>query len=466
MSVRATAQIIPIGIHDNAWRDNFFGFLNDTIDKILRETPMEKIEDFTGAVFSAKSEILGQMTLGFIKSRYRHLFEQEYCDCPGCGKRAKCVNKEAKRKVKSLGGHFDLYRPYFYCKNCVTGFCPLDEALGLASSPVQYDIQEVEAWLSTELTFETAKDAYKRTTGDSLSSGHMHDTTNRIADGLGILDVCPTKAEIEQKIGDVAEGGFRRPVMMLAIDGAHAPTRPEPSPRKGKRGKGEWKEVKGFRLYLIDGKRIVHLVSWHRIGNDRELAADLRTIAETGLIPEDRVRLCVIADGAEWIWNRTAEIFPAAKIVLDFWHCSEYLHEAANAHFGKGTPEARLSVEANLTRLFNNDLDNVIAELDSISPASKTAEEKIKGAIGYLLNHEEGVNYGKAKRGGYHIGSGAIESANKFIGHVRLKRSGAWWYRSYANNILLLRCAKYNGTYDRIVRKYIEIDREETYRRA
>ena len=466
MSVHATARIIPIGIHDNTWRDNFFEFLNHTIDQILRETSMEKIEDFTGAVFNAKSEILGQMTLGFIKNRYRHLFGQDWCDCPGCGKRTKCANKEAKRRVESLGGHFDLYRPYFYCKNCGTGFCPLDEALGLAASPAQHDIQDVEAWLSSELAFKTAEEACKRTTGDSLSSGHMHDTTNGIADRIGILDVCPTKAEVGQKIDGIAEGSFRRPVMMLAIDGAHAPTRPEPSPRKGKRGKGEWKEVKGFRLYLIDGKCIVHLVSWHRIGNDRELAADLRTIAEAGLIPEDRVRLCVIADGAEWIWNRTAEIFPSAKIVLDFWHCSEHLHEAANAQYGKGTPEARELVEASLTRLFNNDLDNVIAELGSIKPASATAEEKIDGVIRYLLNHEAGVSYGKAKRGGYHIGSGAIESANKFIGHVRLKRSGAWWYQSYANNILKLRCAKYNGTYDRIVRKYIEIDREETYRRA
>lgn len=115
---------------------------------------------------------------------------------------------------------------------------------------------------------------------------------------------------------------------------------------------------------------------------------------------------------------------------------------------------------------FVNDLDNVIAELESVPPVSATAEEKINSVIGYLPNHEEGVNYGKAKRGGYHIGSGAIESANKFIGHVRLKRSGAWWYQSNANNVLKLRCAKYNGTYDRIVKKYIEIDRKETYRRA
>ena len=70
---------------------------------------------------------------------------------------------------------------------------------------------------------------------------------------------------------------------------------------------------------------------------------------------------------------------------------------------------------------------------------------------------------GAAKRGGCHIGSGAIESANKFIGHVRLKRSGAWWYKTNANNILKLRCAKYNHTYNRIIQKYRDIDREKTY---
>ncbi len=462
MATQAT-QIFPINNFDNAWRDDFFIFLNDKIDKMIEETTMEKIEDFTGAVFNNKSEILGQLTLGFIKKKYGHFFDQEYCDCPLCAKKVKCWNKEAKRKVESLGGNFDLYRPYFYCKKCGKGFYPLDEAMGLATSPKQYDIQDLEAWLSSELPFKTAEEAYERATGNDLSSGHMHDITNKIADQVCILDVCPTKVEIEQKINEIAEGSYRRPVIMLAIDGAHAPTRPDPSPRKGKRGKGEWKEIKGFRLYLIDSQRIVHLISWHQIQNDKEFAAALLTIKNAGLIPEENARLCVIGDGADWIWNRTSEIFPNAKIVLDFYHCAEYLHDAANTQFGKGSDEARKLVEANLTRLFNNDPDDVIADLRSVEPISTKAKEKLDDAVRYLINHEEGVNYGKARRGGYHIGSGAIESANKFIGHVRLKRSGAWWYPSCANNILKLRCAKYNGTYDKVVKKYIDIDRQKNY---
>lgn len=43
------------------------------------------------------------------------------------------------------------------------------------------------------------------------------------------------------------------------------------------------------------------------------------------------------------------------------------------------------------------------------------------------------------------MGSGGIESSNKTICHVRLKRSGAWWYIEKADHMLALRCAKYNG---------------------
>ena len=49
---------------------------------------------------------------------------------------------------------------------------------------------------------------------------------------------------------------------------------------------------------------------------------------------------------------------------------------------------------------------------------------------------------------------GGIESSNKFISHVRLKRSGAWWYEDRSNGMLALRCAKYNGTFDQVFERY------------
>jgi len=456
-------QLFPVENSDNTWRDEVFEFLNDRLDQIIEQIDMEKIDDITGAIFRNKSEILGQLTLGLIKRKYSDLLNQEYCNCPICGKKLKAWNKKTKRTIESLGGSLDIYRPYFYCKNCHEGFYPLDEALGLAFSPKQHDIQDLETWLSSELPFETAAETFKRCTADTLSADHMFETTNRIANHFDILDFCPTKDEIEQKIDELSRGKFRRPVMMIAIDGAHAPTRPEPSAWKGKRGKGEWKEAKGFRVYLIDSNKIIHLISWHQIQNDKEFAEALRTIKDAGLIPEDTVRLCAIADGASWIWNRVREIFPTIKLVLDFFHCSEYIHDLANIQYGKGSRKAQEWVEATFVRLFHNHVSDVICGIKRMEASSPEAKEKIKDVLRYLSNHKDKMDYGAAKRAGYHIGSGAIESANKFIGHVRLKRSGAWWYKTNANNILKLRCAKYNRTYDRIIQKYKEIDREKTY---
>lgn len=457
------AKVFPIDNTANIWKDELFEYLDLRLDQIAERMPMNKIEDITDSIFRNKSEILGQIALGFIKKNHSDLLDQEYCDCPKCNKKLKAWNKKAKRTVESLGGCFDLYRPYFYCKNCSFGFYPLDEALGLASSPKQYDIQNLEAWLSSELPFQTAAEAFQRCTSDKLSGDHMFEITNRIGNNLDILDVCPDKDEIMQKIDELSKGKFRRPVMMIAIDGAHTPTRPEPSPWKGKRGKGEYKENKGFRLYLIDDDRIVHLISWHQVQDESEFTRGLSIIRDAGLIPEDKVRLCIIGDGAPWIWKKPFEVFPKAKQVLDFYHCSEYIHAAANAQYGKGTNQAREWVEATFTRLFHNDIDNVLRGMKIMQPVSIEAQEKITDAIRYLSERKHQVNYGSAKRAGYHIGSGAIESANKFIGHVRLKRSGAWWYITNANNILKLRCAKYNGTYDKIMQKYIKEDRKRTY---
>ena len=72
----------------------------------------------------------------------------------------------------------------------------------------------------------------------------------------------------------------------------------------------------------------------------------------------------------------------------------------------------------------------------------------------YLNAHRGRTYYGKYRRGGYPLGSGGMESSNKFICHVRLKRSGAWWYEVNSNQMLALRCAKYNGTFDQVFARY------------
>jgi hypothetical protein len=288
--------------------------------------------------------------------------------------------------------------------------------------------------------------------------------TQAVAGGLTVLEVAPSRAEILAKITAVATGHPWRPILVLAIDGADVPTRPETAKgrrpgRKKARAKrarwtGEWREAKGFRFYLIAEDRIVQVLSWHQVQTDDEAAEALRQLKAAGLIPEEEVRLCVIADGARWIWNQAQVLFPFAVEILDYYHCSERLHKVAALQYGVHPERQREWCEAALARLFYGEVHGVIWGLQRMQPTDAQAAEEIRKLIAYLQRHQARVDYRFARKGGYPMGSGGIESANKFICHVRLKRSGAWWYVTNANQMLALRCAKYNGTFDRVFQRY------------
>jgi len=238
------------------------------------------------------------------------------------------------------------------------------------------------------------------------------------------------------------------------------PTRPETAKggrpgRKKKRAKrarwqGQWREAKGFRFYLVDDERVVHVLSWHQMGEDEELFSALKQLKEAGLIPEEQVRLCVVADGAHWIWSRVKELFPTAREILDYYHCSEHLHTVAATQYGDQPQKALEWVEATMARLFMGEVNPVIGGLRRMEPSTVKAGAEIDNLITYLQNNRPRISYGSQRKGGYPLSSGGIESAHKFICHVRLKRSGAWWYVANGNHMLALRCAKYNGTFERV----------------
>src|SRR5437016_7521072 len=108
-----------------------------------------------------------------------------------------------------------------------------------------------------------------------------------------------------------------------------APTRP-PGGRRKKRGPGSWREAKGVRVYLL-GKdhRVIHLASWHQIADKATLAPAITLLADR--IPHDRLRIALVADGSEWIWDLLCAHFPEVAQILVYYHCAEYVYEAARA---------------------------------------------------------------------------------------------------------------------------------------
>jgi hypothetical protein len=141
--------------------------------------------------------------------------------------------------------------------------------------------------------------------------------------------------------------------------------------------------------------------------------------------------------------------------VLDYYHCSQRVHQVAISIYGQGL-NAQEWTEVTLRRLYHGEVGSVIVGLKRMKPTSDEVAHEIIKFIDYLEEHQHRTAYEHLRRGGYALGRGGIESANKFISHVRLKRSGAWWYASSSNRMLALRCAKYNGTLDNVFKRHRE----------
>ena len=75
----------------------------------------------------------------------------------------------------------------------------------------------------------------------------------------------------------------------------------------------------------------MHLLSWHQVQREEEVGKALKQSKDAGLSPEETVRLCVVGDGAEWIWKHVQALCPRACQGLDYSHCSEYLQKMAYA---------------------------------------------------------------------------------------------------------------------------------------
>jgi len=437
-------------------------FVDALAEDILSEKKMT-LMDITQAISKAQPALLKAAMEGLIQAKHGDVLSQQQAECPCCKKK---VNRSAQapRTIETLLGASTIARPYFYCAPCKHGFFPADATIGLSPRKKQDDLQKLALEFLADLPFERASELFFKSTGISFSDHRMHDLFAQFSKDATVEDVIPSAEEIERRIDEVRGKKKRRPVLVVATDGAHTPTRPRGEGRDEKWGPGEYKEAKGFRLYLLAMDRIVHIASWHQVCDAEELGKALKVA--TSRIPLKKVRPCLVGDGASWLWKAMQQAFPGAREVLDYYHCSEHIHALAKAQYADDPQKAFLWVESTMARLSHKgEVGAVIGGIKRMRPANDAVKDLIRKTANYLSNNKDRFNYHGARRGGYAIGSGGIESANKFICHVRIKRSGAWWLIPNCNNMLKLRCALVNGTFDHLFDNHATREKAKRFNR-
>jgi hypothetical protein len=424
-------------------------WVDQIIDEVFEDDKQPTIMELSELFAKTKQKFFGACFQALIEQKYTGLLEQEYVSCSKCGKMCKkrCDNK---KEMVTMQGQSELKRPWFYCGDCSYGFSPLDKVLEISRKKYQFDVQKKSTKTTAEVPFCCSSELFEDLTGHRISDHFMHDTFEQVGAQACLADVIPGKEEIQKRCREAA-GDVWRPVLVVAADGAHVPTRVK-AKRNEKRGAGRWQEAKGFRIYLLGQDRIIHLASWHQIQNEEQFGKDLAWVASR--IPQHQVRIGLLGDGAEWLWKHMIHCFPKGRQVLDFYHCVEHIYKVSKVQYGENSQQALEWVESTVCRLFFAEVSNVIGGLRRMKPKDSEAKEEIRKLIGYLDHNRDRIHYQGDRIGGYPIGSGGIESANKFICHSRLKRSGAWWVKETGNEMLRIRCGIYNGTYDKVFDKY------------
>jgi len=157
--------------------------------------------------------------------------------------------------------------------------------------------------------------------------------------------------------------------------------------------------------------------------------------------------ITALGDGAEWIWDHAHVQFPGAAGILDIYHASTYIADAAKALFGEGTTAAMTWLDQGRRALLADGWFGICDHIGATLATDNTLERQqaVQGWTSYLAKHTEHLNYCRRLHQGKSIGSGMVEGAAKNMIGKRLKQTGARWKVANANKMAELCCLNYSS---------------------
>ena len=144
------------------------------------------------------------------------------------------------------------------------------------------------------------------------------------------------------------------------------------------------------------------------------------------------------ADGAEWIWNLAADLFPDSTQIVDWYHATQHLAQAAHALFPEDETRAGEWYRHLQTPLFQGEIWKITRPLQQAGLADHAR---------YFEHHQRRMQYQEFREEGWLIGSGPVESEVKQY-KARLTGPGMRWARPNAERMLVIRSAVLGSDFD------------------
>jgi hypothetical protein len=361
--------------------------------------------------------------------------------------------------VLTAGGEIALGRRYFWGKG-QGGVYPVDRLLGLEGGRVSAGAREVLCRLGIVEDFAGAADDAKRIGNVPVCRERLRQIVE--AEGMkvtqvrseGSLPAAFTQADAKVPGQDKTRmyGGMDGVMAPMVTQDEKAKRRKDQVIRRAKRVQQGLKNTKDLPpakpghdekyremkigIFYNQEKTHRHCFAtakrWHGFANLLKIFAAQVGFARAG-------EALTLTDGANWILSVICMVLSFVHVtLLDFFHLSEHVHQAAKACLGE-TPQALAWAKARLEEFKTQGVQPVlaaIAELDQKvrCPAKKKQLRKLRN---YLTKRLEMLDYKGALAKGWDIGSGPTEAMCKNL-TLRLKRTGMKWDASNAEAMMNL----------------------------
>lgn len=335
---------------------------------------------------------------------------------------------------------------------------PLDMALGLDRLPFKISVDmmlDIAMRAINAHSYVEQQQAYARDQGIEISDDLIRMVVNELGGIVFNYDTAQKDLAISQLSEKAclssSSGGLG--TLYIEMDGAMFNTRTT-------QGGSSWRENKlGVVFNSLDivyrktktGKeahRILKREFISYIGDADTFKAHLYAVAKRNGL-DRAAKVVIISDGAKWIKGFKETYCQGLDVVhiLDFSHLKENIYKFANTHV-RGTKQKTIWAKTMVDLIHDGQID---AALEMAQPYKDKKRDGVPNIYQYLINNRNSIDYPAYRAADLFIGSGMIESGNRYVMQGRLKLPGMRWNVTSAQWVMALKCKYESDLWDKVV---------------
>lgn len=358
------------------------------------------------------------------------------------------------KEILTVLGSVTIQRAYYYDEKCEQGYCPKDRVLNVEETSWSPGVKRIMGKVGTYRLFGLGQEDIKEMAGIDVDPKAIERTCHQLGQEVEVFYRQEAEGFMTGKVIPIKP----IPKLYICMDATGVPgVKAETVNRKGKGGDGQAKSrdaklgciftqtrlnEKGFPVRDEDSTSYVGAIESPDVFGNRLYGEALRR----GL--EKAQKVCIIADGAPWIWNIAEEHFWGATQIIDLYHARQHYWNAARAVFGLDREALNHWTHKRRKELDRGRVEKVMEAIGNLCPSTKEQEEILEGERAYFEKNKERMRYEDFRKQGLFVGSGVVEAGCRTVIGQRLKQSGMHWTVKGANNIIALRCCLLSGRWE------------------